>query len=257
MSIFEIAKNVAKRVYREDHPKTLEEYQECIYLGIKEECYNVFGKCFYGDYQIREQAKKTALWWWENVWNKREDNFPRTLREEEEKKDTLFLLKNFKTCILDTETTGLTNKDRITELSIIDLEGNVLFSSLFNPEIPISQRVSELTGITDELVKDAPKFAEKACEIKEILNEYVVTGWNVGFDIKMLNFEFARTSVIFDRELMVHDLMALCAAELKYPSRYVKLVKVKQDLGIGERQEHRSLADCFDTLAVFNKILSR
>ena len=136
------------------------------------------------------------------------------------------------------------------------MEGNVLFSSMFDPEQALTPKITELTGITDAMLRGMPRFKDKADEISKILSHYILTGWNVSFDIRMLRQEFARTAVRFD-DSNVHDLMELSALALGKEGKHLKLVKAKEELGIGDSQKHRSLADCMDTLAVMNAILGR
>lgn len=254
--LFTIAKNEARKVYKELNPSSLEEYAACLA--------DAMGKAApaFTEKQIEAQAKKTASWWWRNVFHKDDKteapdnrNSGRQLGQDGAKA-FLRLISCFGGCILDTETTGLSKNDRIIELSIIDMEGNVLFSSMFNPEQALTPKITELTGITDAMLRGRPRFKDKADEISKILSHYILTGWNVSFDIRMLNQEFARTSVRFD-DSNVHDLMELSALALGKEGKYLKLVKAKEELGIGDSQEHRSLADCMDTLAVVNAILGR
>jgi hypothetical protein len=62
--------------------------------------------------------------------------------------------------ILDTETTGIGQWDRIVEIALIDDQGMVLMNTLVNPEIPIPKEASAIHGITDEMVSAAPTFSE-------------------------------------------------------------------------------------------------
>lgn len=265
MDLFNIAKEEAKNTYKEMKPATLDEYILNLTVSIR----SVLSEktrsglpCPATDEQIAAQARKTASWWWRNVFHKGDKTEAPDNQDSGRRLDPdgarafLRLISCFGGCILDTETTGLSKDDRIIELSVIDMEGNVLFSSLFNPEQPLTPKITELTGITDAMLRGRPRFRDKADEISKILSHYILTGWNVSFDIRMLRQEFARTAVSFD-DSNVHDIMRLCASALGRNDRYLKLVKAKEELGIGDSQEHRSLADCMDTLAVMNAILGR
>lgn len=107
--------------------------------------------------------------------------------------------------IFDTETTGLP-KSSILELNkqprVIEFCG-ILWNDedddeqvhewLFNPGIPIPPDASKVSGITDEMVKDAPTFAEKAPAIRALLIVAdVVVAHNLFFDIHMVSNEFRR-----------------------------------------------------------------
>ncbi|MBL0343259.1 MAG: 3'-5' exonuclease [Bacteroidetes bacterium] len=103
----------------------------------------------------------------------------------------------------DLESTGLTiGSDRIIEISVLKLlpDGSkVTFTKKVNPEMPIPEVVTKLTGITNEDVVDAPKFAEIADELKEFLNNCDLAGYNSNkFDVPLLFEEFFRVGVPFD-----------------------------------------------------------
>lgn len=252
--LFTIAKNEARKVYKELNPSSLEEYTAYLADAMDK------AAPAFTEKQIEAQAKKTASWWWTNVFHKNDQPVEESEEAIAQKKQSaagmLMLLKNFGGCIIDTETTGLRNDDRIIELSIIDMEGSILFTSLFDPGIRLPEKITEITGITDGMLWGQPTFASRAAEISALLKRYIITGWNVPFDVRMLANEFARTSVTFD-DSNTHDLMPLCAKVLGHGNGYLKLLKAKEELRIGENQEHRSLADCLDTLAVLNATIRR
>jgi len=105
--------------------------------------------------------------------------------------------------VIDLETTGTyMGTDRIIEIAIVKLlpDGNqVLKRKIINPQMPIPKSVTELHGITDEMVKDAPTFKQVAHELKQILDGCDLAGYNSNrFDIPMLMEEFLRADVDFD-----------------------------------------------------------
>ncbi|MCX8019141.1 MAG: 3'-5' exonuclease [Chitinophagaceae bacterium] len=105
--------------------------------------------------------------------------------------------------VIDLETTG-TNPgvDRIVEIAIVKLlpDGNrSIKRKLINPEMPIPAAVTEVHGITDEMVKNAPTFKQVAHEIKQILDGCDLAGFNCNkFDVPILVEEFLRAEVEFD-----------------------------------------------------------
>lgn len=105
--------------------------------------------------------------------------------------------------IIDLETTG-TNPgvDRIVEIAIVKIlpDGTkTVKRKIINPEIPIPQVCSDLHGITDAMVKDAPVFKQVAHEIKQILDGCDIGGYNSNrFDVPLLVEEFMRAEVEFD-----------------------------------------------------------
>ena len=98
---------------------------------------------------------------------------------------------------VDLETTGGTaTTDRITEVGIIEVDedGQVRqWSSLVNPEMPIPPFIQSLTGISNEMVADAPTFAELADDIQARLADRVFIAHNARFDHGFLKNEFRRT----------------------------------------------------------------
>lgn len=100
----------------------------------------------------------------------------------------------------DLETTGLDfTKDRIVEISILKVFPDQSRKSLYyliNQTIPISQEVSAIHGITDEKVKNSPKFSDVAVEISEFIREADLAGYNSNrFDIPMLTEEMLRCGI--------------------------------------------------------------
>lgn len=100
----------------------------------------------------------------------------------------------------DLETTGLnTQEDRIIEISVMKIlpdGGRETKTRRLNPTIPISPESSRITGITDEDVKDAPKFSQLAESLREWLSGCDMAGYNImRFDVPMLLEEFQRAGV--------------------------------------------------------------
>jgi len=103
----------------------------------------------------------------------------------------------------DLETTGIkVATDRIVEICIFKLnpDGTTkIKTKRINPEMPIPAEVIAIHGITDEDVKDAPKFREVAHELAQFLENCDLAGYNSNhFDIPLLVEEFLRTDIEFD-----------------------------------------------------------
>jgi DNA polymerase-3 subunit epsilon len=107
--------------------------------------------------------------------------------------------------IIDLETTGINvATDKIIEIAIVKLlpDGTTLNKRKFiNPQIPIPKSSSDVHGITNEMVKDAPVFKQVANEIKQFLDNCDLGGYNSNrFDIPMLVEEFLRAGLEFSME---------------------------------------------------------
>jgi DNA polymerase-3 subunit epsilon len=108
-------------------------------------------------------------------------------------------------CFIDLETTGINvSIDRIVEIAIvkIGLDGTKQVKRrLVNPEMPIPKSSTDVHGISDEMVKDAPTFKMLANEIKQFMEGSDIGGYNSNrFDVPMLNEEFLRAGIGVDME---------------------------------------------------------
>lgn len=117
----------------------------------------------------------------------------------------MLLQLNNPICFIDLETTGINvSIDRIVEIAIIKIapDGTKLVKrKLINPEMPIPKGASDVHGISDEMVKDAPTFKAVANEIKQFIEGSDMAGYNSNrFDIPMLNEEFLRAGIAIDME---------------------------------------------------------
>ena len=106
---------------------------------------------------------------------------------------------------IDLETTGVNiSNDRIVEIAIVKIltDGTKQVKrKLINPQIPIPAGASDVHGITDEMVKDAPSFKQIANEVKQFIENCDLGGYNSNrFDIPMLIEEFLRAGVPFSAD---------------------------------------------------------
>lgn len=104
---------------------------------------------------------------------------------------------------IDLETTGVNlGTDRILEIAIVKILTDGTRSvkrKLINPGMPIPKASSDIHGITDDMVKDAPLFKQVAQELKQMLDGCDFAGYNSNrFDIPLLMEEFLRAQVDFD-----------------------------------------------------------
>ncbi len=104
---------------------------------------------------------------------------------------------------IDLEATGMNlGSDRIVEIAIVRLlpdNTRQVKRKLINPEIPIPQAVTDIHGLTNEILKDAPVFKQVANEIKQFLDNCDLGGYNSNrFDIPLLMEEFLRAGIDLD-----------------------------------------------------------
>lgn len=159
--------------------------------------------------------------------------------------------------IIDIETTGGNkNTGRITEIAAFNHDGNKVvdsFSTLVNPEVPIPPFIVNLTGITDDMVANAPKFEEIADELDRFTSNSTFVAHNVNFDFGFIREEFRRLGREFKRK-------RLCTVQLSretFPdlSSY-SLGKITDQLGIELNGHHRAEADAKATIKLFEKIIA-
>ena len=106
---------------------------------------------------------------------------------------------------IDLETTGINiSNDRIVEIAIVKILADgtkQVKRKLINPQMPIPKASSDIHGITDDMVKDAPTFKVVANEIKQFLDPCDLGGYNSNrFDLPLLIEEFFRASIDFSIE---------------------------------------------------------
>lgn len=159
----------------------------------------------------------------------------------------------------DLETTGkYPDRDRIVDITIITLLPNDErreLSSLINPGIPIPAGASEVHGITDAMVQDAPTFARLATPIRAVLEQSDLAGFNIRrFDVPLLAAEFKRAGVAFStagRRLI--DLQVIFHKQ----ERRDLSAAVKFYTGATLEGAHRAHADVLASIAVLQGQLDR
>src|SRR5688572_28668560 len=107
---------------------------------------------------------------------------------------------------IDLETTGTTpTGDRVTEIGIVRIEDGELveeWSSLVNPGCSIPQEIQVLTGITNEMVRDAPSFAQLAAHVRARLDGHLFVAHNARFDYGFIKNEFRRVEIPFTADVL-------------------------------------------------------
>ena len=160
--------------------------------------------------------------------------------------------------ILDIESTGgAYNEEGITEIAIHKFDGSQeidYFQSLINPEREIQEFVVKLTGISNKMLKNAPKFYEVAKRIIEITKDCVIVAHNTSFDYRILKLEFDRLGYDFTKE-------TLCTVELSQKlipeADSHSLGKLVKALGIAVSNRHRASGDAQATLELFKILLQK
>jgi DNA polymerase-3 subunit epsilon len=160
--------------------------------------------------------------------------------------------------ILDIESTGgKFNEEGITEIAIYKFDGEKVvdqFISLINPERKIQAFVVGLTGINNEMLRNAPKFYEVAKRIVEITEDCILVAHNAKFDYRILSTEFRRLGFEYEKK-------SICTVDLSQklmpnlPS--YSLGKLVKNLGIPITNRHRASGDALATVELFKLLLQK
>ncbi len=154
-------------------------------------------------------------------------------------------LTELKFACLDTETTGLSPAEggKICEVAVsVSQNGHVLqeFSTLINPQIPISPAVIAIHGITNQMVASAPVFADIVPQLTGILDGCIIVAHNADFDLSFLRAEFESCGMRFP-DCPVIDTLKLARKSGKFACN--RLGSIAQELGINSAGWHRAMAD--------------
>lgn len=160
--------------------------------------------------------------------------------------------------IIDIETTGQASATgKITEIAIFIHNGFEItdsFTSLINPGCSIPGFITDLTGIDNEMVKNAPKFYEIARKIVELTQDKVFVAHNVSFDYRFIQSEYKRLGYDYERKTMCTVRMGR-----KYLPGYksYSLGKICAALGISINGRHRAAGDALATVKLFELIMAQ
>lgn len=158
--------------------------------------------------------------------------------------------------VFDIETTGLDPEyDEIIEIGAVKIKDGIeveKFNTLIKPEYDIDEFITELTGITNEMVKNAPSIDEVLPKFMDFIKDYIVIGHNVNFDINFIydNLERLNISPITNDFIDTLRISRRLIPELKHH----KLSDLANYFNIDTKGSHRSLKDVEITCEVFNNL---
>ncbi len=160
--------------------------------------------------------------------------------------------------VIDIETTGGSARhERITEIAVYIHDGKTIvdeYATLVNPERNIPYFITSLTGITNEMVEDAPKFYEVARKIVELTEGNVFVAHNARFDYSFIRQEFGMLGYNFRRPLL--DTVSL-SRKLLPGHRSYSLGNLCKDLGIEISGRHRASGDAMATVRLLELLLEK
>ena len=158
--------------------------------------------------------------------------------------------------VFDLETTGFSAiKDKIIEIGAVKVEGGKItdrFSTFVNPGVPIPFRITQLTGITDQMVMDAPGIETVLPQFLEFIGEAALVAHNASFDVGFIEQNCRYQDIIPDFTSV--DTVAMARILLPTLSKY-KLNVVAGALHISLENHHRAVDDAGATAEIFIRFL--
>lgn len=168
------------------------------------------------------------------------------------------LLRDLDFVVVDVEATGAKMPpNRLIELGAYRIRGGTIvdkFLSLVNPELPIPRFVAALTGISNEMVKRAPVFAELAPQLLDFVSDSVLVAHNAPFDTSFLNHEISR---VYPGHRMINP--HLCTVRLSRRTlpdlSNHRLDTIAEHFSIPIASRHRAGGDALATAEIFLRLL--
>ncbi len=153
--------------------------------------------------------------------------------------------------VLDFETTGLnTRSDRIIEIGAVKLQnGRVVdtLSEMVNPGIPLPAKITEITGIEDYMLADAPRAESALPRLLDFIGDAPLAAHNAGFDCAVLDSELQRLGI--KRKWTVIDTLFF-AQKLHPEYNRFNLKSVCKQLGVSLKNAHRAVHDATATAEI-------
>jgi DNA polymerase-3 subunit epsilon len=160
--------------------------------------------------------------------------------------------------VLDVETTGTraSEDDRVTDVAVVLVQGTrreLVYESLINPGRSIPSWITSMTGISDEMVKDAPTFDRIADDLLQVLSGRVFTAHNARFDWGFIDAEVKRTRglALVGARMCTVKLARALLPEL--PSR--GLDAMQEYFNIPNQARHRARGDALATADLLGRLL--
>ena len=160
--------------------------------------------------------------------------------------------------VIDIETTGLDPQfDEIIEIGAIKVENGIIidtYNTLIKPINRVDEYITELTGITNLMLEDAPSIKDVINNFFNFIGNNVILGHNVNFDINFLYDELLNYNNLELNNDFV-DTMRIGRYLLK-DLKHHRLIDIAKNYGITILGNHRSLKDCEITLQIYNNMLN-
>ncbi len=160
--------------------------------------------------------------------------------------------------VIDLETTDKNTKyAKIIELSALRVRNDIIvetFSQLVNPQMHISKKISDLTGITDEMVKDMPTIDKVLGSYLDFISDDIILGHNIASYDTTIICDYAKVFLdrSFKNDMIDTRLLAERHCNLDLPN--YKLTTIAEHYGVVNERAHRALSDCYANFEVYKKL---
>ena len=170
-------------------------------------------------------------------------------------------MKEIRQIVLDTETTGLSpeNGDRIVEIGCIELINFVPTSNTYHqyiyPDRKMSEGAYKVSGISDEFLRDKPKFKEVYKDFLTFISDSALIAHNAQFDVGFLNSELSKIQSDFSLSNEIIDTLSL--AKKKYPGAQASLDALckRFEIDTSKREKHGALLDAYLLVDVYIELI--
>ncbi len=158
--------------------------------------------------------------------------------------------------VFDLETTGFSSiKDKIIEIGAVKVERGKIterFSTFVNPKVPIPFEITKLTGITDQMVMDAPGIEVVLKEFLDFVGDAVLVAHNAGFDVGFIEQNCRYQDIV--PQFTYVDTVAMARILLPTLAKF-KLNIVAAALHISLENHHRAVDDAYATAEIFVRFI--
>ncbi|MGB5896486.1 MAG: exonuclease domain-containing protein [Ignavibacteriaceae bacterium] len=159
--------------------------------------------------------------------------------------------------VIDVETTGLSSKsNRVIEIGLVKVRNYKIverYESLINPGSYLPGFITQLTGITDDDVENAPFFCDIIEDLKHFVGETIICGHNLSFDSSFIKYEFLRNG---EEPLYNEQVCTLKLARRMFPDLKSKsLTSITKHLKLRNKSPHRALGDADVTARALIKMI--
>jgi DNA polymerase-3 subunit epsilon len=161
--------------------------------------------------------------------------------------------------VIDVETTGLSAKsNRVIEIGLVKIRNYKIverYESLINPGCYLPGFITQLTGITDDDVENAPFFGDIVEDLKHFIGETIISGHNLSFDSSFIKYEFLRNG---EEPLYNEQVCTLRLARRMFPDlRSKSLTSITKHLKLRNKSAHRALGDAEVTARALIKMIKQ